>query len=485
MAERSESLGRRVFSGGITMLFTQGVTIVLYFLAQRVILSTLTKEENGELFAVRRVADLILILLVDFGLNGVSMRRVIQQPEHAREILSSTLAFKLMMWVVATLLCFGYAQFAHLSIVDVVLWCLFLLLTSRSGMLRYTMELPYRAHVRFGFVNGLAIVDAFVFVGLVMLWKDALTPSTVIVAYMCSTLPGFLTLLAMDKGRNFRPRWVSRAMMKSLVIDALPVLILVILTNIHDKIDGMMLERFSTPREMGIFSAAYQTLVPLTGTIPMAITMSLVPAVAHLAKENWEECRRFALTGLRIIILAGIAVSTVTSAAAPFIIDVVSKGRYADNLIHFVTFLWMPLPIFVLVFVQELMVAMGHQRRALPIAISLAVTTIATGLVLIPEWNAYGAVLSKLAAVGVSSIVSYVLLHRVLGESLTLSAPFRIVIVTAVCCTVAVMAPEHLGIALGTLLSTAVFVVMAIVTGLITRADVGMVRRLLQSRASA
>jgi hypothetical protein len=95
--KQRENLGSRILTGGAALFTAQAVTMVIYFLAQRIILSTLTKEANGVLFAERRFVDLFVILLVDFGMNIVAMRRMVQQPERAANILSSTVAFRVVV----------------------------------------------------------------------------------------------------------------------------------------------------------------------------------------------------------------------------------------------------------------------------------------------------------------------------------------------------------------------------------------------------
>ena len=60
---KQQPLAARIVSGGISMLSSQVIGLTLAFLAQRIILSTLTKEENGELFAYRRIADFLVKFL--------------------------------------------------------------------------------------------------------------------------------------------------------------------------------------------------------------------------------------------------------------------------------------------------------------------------------------------------------------------------------------------------------------------------------------
>jgi len=460
-------------------MLTQGVTMVTYFLAQRMILSTLTKEANGELFAVRRIADLIVIMLVDAGLNGIAMRRIIQDPSSTQRVLSTTVMFRLVMWIVGTIVCLLTGWFMHASLPDLVLWCVFLLISVRSGLIRFTFELPYRAHVRFGIVNVLAIVDAAMFLGLIYYYRTSLSPGTIIIASVLSAIPGFFLLAMYDRGRTIRPTWASISLLRTMLFEAIPIIITSVLVSFHDKIDAMMLDWFSTPLEVGIFGAAYNALSPLTAAIPSTMAMAIVPAVARLAREDMDACRRYATTGLRFLIVIAIGVCTVLSTMTGFVIDLVSKNRYADNGIHFFTFLWMPVAIFMLVYVQELNIALGQQRKNFLIASMLAGITIVGGVILIPMHQAYGAIVAKFLAVGCSAAVSYVIVHQVLELSVDLWFVLRAAVAIAICCTAAAVFPSMMGQGWAAVLNALIFAGTMIALRIVHRGDVQLIRRLL------
>lgn len=58
----------------------QAAVLLLVFFAQRIILTALTPEENGTLFLERRLTEMFVGLLADFGMNGVLLRRPRKSP---------------------------------------------------------------------------------------------------------------------------------------------------------------------------------------------------------------------------------------------------------------------------------------------------------------------------------------------------------------------------------------------------------------------
>jgi O-antigen/teichoic acid export membrane protein len=481
MTERTPSLASKVVSGGASLLLAQGLGILLTFGAQRIILSTLTKEANGDLFVERRIADLLVAILCDAGLNAVAMRKMARMPERVAEIVSSVAAFRTGMWIVATLAAVVYGWAGGHDVVNIAIWSCYLMIAGRTGLLRYAMELPHRARVRFGLVSSLSVLDALLFLAIIWAIRDALTARSIIIAFLASVIPSGIILTIADRGRHMRPGRASSDMVRSLVREALPVMLAVAFVNVHDKIDAMMLEWFSTPTELGVFSAAYQSMAPFIGTIPVAAVMAIVPAISRLSIDDPDKCRQFATTGLRMLIASAIGIATVASIATPWIIELVSKGRYADNQGQFFVFLWMVVPIFILFYVQELNIALGAQRKNVVIAAILAVVTIVVGLLLIPTYASYGAIGAKFTAIMVGAGIAYAMFHRVLGQSLTLWPAVGAVIAAGACVASAYMLPSIMPRPAAIIAGVVIWGVAVMASGLVRPDDLRQLRTTMRS----
>lgn len=423
--ESKYGTARKMLSGGVSLLASQGLSMALFFLAQRMILSELTKEQNGVLLSERRIVDLLLIALVDFGMNSVVMRRAIAQPERAQQIYSSAAGVRLLLWTVSLVVVVTYAATTGISLLSVSLWSVYLLLTARTGLLRYNFELRSRSNMAFGVPTIASAMDAIFFVVAIWLLQGNLSPERIIMAYTASTVPGFLYVFLSDRGMSIRPRWMEWTEMKVIVRESLPVFVAIGLLNLHDKIDAVLLSWLSTETQVGIYGAAYVSLAPLTGAIPLAASMVMVPTVARYAASEWDLCQTYAVTGLRFLTVTAAVISSVLSALAPIIIAIISNNRYADNTLEYYVFLWMPLPIFLLVYIQEVHIALGHQRRNLPIAVALALGSAVLGAILIPVFDGYGlaamgAISARMIATIVAALIAVVLLRTVFGKGLDL-----------------------------------------------------------------
>lgn len=468
-----------MLSGGLAIALTQAFVILIGFLAQRIILSTLTKDAAGFLVLERRVADLIIIILVDFGLNGIAMRRIVQFPDRANEILSTLVAFRIAILVPATLISLVAAQISGYNLADVAMYCVFLGISARSGLIRYALELPFRSNLRYSLVSATSILDAMLFAVLVYLWKDNLSPSTVIQALLLSAIPGFVLFLIFGKTESIRPRFVSLTEMRTLVVEALPVLLVVILMNVHDKIDALILGWFTTPEQVGVFGAAYAALAPVTSTIPMALALAMAPSIARLAIDNIETCRRYAYTAVRFLFVIAVCTSAVMSVLTPIIINLITNDRYIDNQAQFFLFLWMPVPIFLLSFIQELNIAMGYQKRNLPIAWILFTGTVLLGFTIIPMYGSYGAIVAKLLTLVFAASYAISSFTRILAQPLPLLLVLRVLVLIAVGVMASNIIPTLMPTMLAACTSLAIVLVTTALLGIVDKSDVIKVKSLL------
>ena len=474
------SIAKRVLTGSAWILGTQGLILVLVFLAQRIILSTLTKEENGTLAFERRMTDLIVGIIVDFGMNGIIIRRVVQHPDRAPQIISSAIAFRLVMWIVATTASAGYALAAGYAVVDVVIWSLYLLIAARTTMLRYAAEAPYRTSSRFHVISILGVVDALLFTALIYVFRAQLTPFTVIAAYALSAIPGFTILVLLDRGRFIRPSFVKWGEIKTLVRESVPVISAVALVGLHIALDTFLLEWYGTKRDLGVLSAVYTSIGPFLVILPQAVSLAVMPEIARLGITEVARRRDIVLTIVRLLVVFTVVIVCVAGPCIPVFIQMVSNGRYSAEYIQFFWFLWTAPFVAIVVFSQELAITMGQQRYNMWLAVGLLTFTIVFGFALIPILNSYGAVLARLATVTAGAGICFVVLRRIVGEHLDLLLVVRICVVIIMGMVATTWLSSHVQAWVAIVGSVTAALVASVAMGLLVRSDIRFVNGLLR-----
>ncbi|GMV52347.1 MAG: hypothetical protein D8M52_02130 [Chlorobi bacterium] len=407
---------RQIFRGGGVIIASQVITMGLMFFAQRTILSVLTKEENGFLFGERRIIDLFLIILVDVGINIIAMRRSILRPDEGHIVLSSAVALRLALWIPSGVLAVGYGVISGFRLVDLVLLCVLQLMSAKTTLLRFLLEIPYRNKLKFEIPALLSILETAFYLGLVLFPPRQLTVSTVIAYSIVAAVPSFITLLLIDRGRYFHWKHIRIPEMKSLARESIPVAIMITLIALHDKMDAIMLNWWSTKKELGGFGAAYVSLAPLTTTIPIAVTQVVIPLVTRAFAVSMKQCAQYVLGALRVLVLVSVLASVVLTNFTPEVIELVSKGQYLEYVRLFQLFLWMSVPIFILVYSQEVIIALNQSKLSFIIGAVLAATTIIFGWVLIPAYQSWGAGVAKMLSVSSGAVVSLVLIDKALGR---------------------------------------------------------------------
>lgn len=435
----SGSVSARVISASIWVFGSQLLSLALVFVAQRLILSGLDPESNGTLFLERRLTEVFVGLLADFGMNGIVVRRVAQQPHRAAEILSSAFYVRLGLWTACTLIVAVAGWMSALAIVDVILWCVYMLIASRSALLRYTLETRLRAASDFRLPSVLAIMDAAIFAALITMWRSVLTPSVVIQAFVLSAIPGFIVLLIIDRGRSTSWSTVSRGEMMSIVHEALPVVMATLLIAVHDKIDAFIVESFAGRAHVGILGATYTTLGPLLAVIPMAVSYAAMSDVARLIPDDRAKGLDVAAGVMKHLLVISLVVTSAATIVMPLFVEIVTAGRYAGALDQFVWFVWSAPFVALLVYAQELSVAVERQQNLVRIATTLVVCTAGFGLLLIPSLQSLGAVVAKIITSVAGAGVSLWLLQATLGSRIGLGFGLRCLLLTLISCALAVI----------------------------------------------
>lgn len=432
---------RTILSGGLQTLVAQGVVMVLSLVAQRVILSTLSKEENGELFLIRRTVELFALLLIDVGFNPGALREVSRDSSQQERVLSTIGVYRLVAWLFLVLVLIGYTFAVGQDPTAVVLWCCYLLLASRSALLRYLYEIPQRAKMQFGPPLLHMVLDSvFLTIG-VYLFRESLRPSVVLAIFAVSVIPGMVLQVMSSGWATLQPRLFDRSVFTTHVRLAAPVWITIVLMIIHDRLDAVALSMFVGTKAVGIFGAAYQMLVPFTTTLPIAAGSVLMPVVARLSQTHPEQASSYVATVVRVLTALGLVIASVTTVFVPDGIALMTKNVYADDAMVFRVLLWSMLPIFVVTYAMDSMNAYGRQRYNVHIVSTLAASTIVAGLIFIPFWGALGASLTKLVSVIAAGIMAMFLLARVMGKSFPIIMMIRTGIATVLCVALAEVLP--------------------------------------------
>ncbi len=391
---------------------SQVAVLLLMFFAQRIILTALSPAENGTLFLERRLTELFVGLLADFGMNGVVLRRAAQHPDRRIEIVSSAAWLRIGLWALMTLCVGTYVIVTHGPLSDVLMWSAFLLIASRTTLLRYTLEIQHRAASKFIMPSIVALADAVLFFVLIWLFRDQCSASTVITIFLVSALPGFLVIASVNGAKALDPAQASKREMMAIIAESLPMLAYIMIWGFQDKIDAAILEYYASRADVGVLGAAYTSLGPVISLLPQTLALVALPEISRLMSADSSKAVGLASGLLRITLLCSVLLTVIAVALIPEFIQYVTGGRYSNSVEIFTLFVWTAPSIGVLVLIQESLVAMGRQRDTLWIACTMLVGTVLGGVLLVPALQTLGSVAAKVAASAAGAIVALLVLRR-------------------------------------------------------------------------
>jgi len=471
---------RRILSGTAISLGAQVIGYILYFFAIRAILSGLSKEENGVLFGIQRIAEFILALGVEAGMNTVVLRKIVQNEEDADVILATFAKMRFMLWLVASALLavVGWIFIPeHLSLM--LIWSVYSLIAAKSILWRFVFELRYRAHTNLLPVYLLGLLDTLLFLAVIYFIPQPLNAEYIIVGFCLSAIPGFVILVLLTGDWKLLKIPFSKKIAGEIFKSSMPVMIAFVMMQVHDKSDAFFLQYFKGEEELGIFGAVYRMLPPLLA-VSMTLTTVLTPSIARFHLTDMERCKRYIFGGIKILLYFGGLLSVVLSANTGFIIQALSDGRYSDSYLQFFVFLWLPVPVYLIVFLFDVNIVLGRERNNFIITATEAGLSIITNLLLTPHYASLGTVFSKLVTLIIATAVTLWLLKDFLRELVTFGffARFSIALISGL--SSSYLLPQIMPQFAASFVGGGIYLAMLMLAGALQRHDVAIIQHFLK-----
>ncbi len=398
MSEQEHTITKgKALSGASTLFFTQLIGFGVYFLSQRIVLSTLTKEENGSLFLVQFFASTAFGFLVDMGLSNIAIRELIKRPHEREQIIGSVFWIRVVGSVLATLTVIGLAWYRIPDSFTLALCiALYINFSGRNFMLRNTFELRFRQVLQFRKLSLLVLSEFALY--FVLLWfnKTHLSPTLIAILLLASSVPGTVYLIFTNRQYSIFLAPLHRTEIKTLLKEVQPIYIMMILQQVHVFLDTWVLQHYAPSlSEVGVFGAGGNMLL-IANVFLTSATSILIPLISNSLNSEREHTKRLITQSMNTVQSAVILISVVGSVLTPFIIYIISNNKYADNVIEFrLQFLSSCFITFAQLGVQ-IATAVRAQKSIVYAGIALVIGSITADFILIPMLFTKGIILSKI-----------------------------------------------------------------------------------------
>jgi O-antigen/teichoic acid export membrane protein len=195
--------------------------------------------------------------------------------------------------------------------------------------------------------------------------------------------------------------------------EGFPLVLTTLAVGIYHRIDQVMLHKMSGDQVLGPYVIAVQ-LTELFSALPVALMVSLFPALAQSAKDE-EKFRRYLGETYRfLLVIAFAACALVTPIAAP-VLELFYGKQYLPTASLLIVLIWSEVPIFFGVALGSALVARGMQKYTPMGAIVGAVVNVILNLALIPRYGALGASWATVISYSIAGIFFLLLIRDIRG----------------------------------------------------------------------
>ena len=473
----SSSPSARAARGASLLFVSQFAGYAFFFLSQRTILSSLSKDDYGALAFVQQTCSLVLVVLADGGLNNVTIREALHHPEKERDILSASLWLRLIGTTIGCLIIalFFLSTDAHLLTIAVTA-AVSVVVSGRTAMLRSSLEMPMRVRTNFAPVAILFVLDAALYAMLLWLYPGSLSAQSVISMQLIATIPSLMFVVLRTKVLRYVIPLPPLSEIKALLRTTRSVVVQLLLQNIHAGIDVFALRFLTSLRELAVFGAvANMSMVVIT--IYTALSTALYPLLAEVSHSNDEILRNRVVRSLSMVSFVCIMAAAMLSTASPLIVEVFTKNVYADSVRAFQLQFWCSVAIVISQFALVMNTVMKQHRAVIVSGIMLVMGSLVFDFLLIPGYGTNGMLAAKTFSNIISAGVSLWYVRDRLGATSIMSIVRRIMVVSLVLCPLSVVSTQTIGLIPATVLVVVSGLFLGWWTQMISITDVHELRR--------
>ena len=359
-------------------------------------------------------------IFTDMGVNTVTVREISRGAADRSEAFGTAILLRLVLTVaalaasLAALRLSGYGR-------DVLVLALAaapaLFFSFRGLFFRNVFEIPFLADLRMdrpalvNFANELLVLAVVVVMaargaGLVEL----------LVAINVAYVPGF-AVMALSAARRMRPRFSLRAgPCLKLLVESAPLGLSGLLEGVFLITPVLLLSRLATPAALGLFTLPLR-LVSSLWIIPVAVMVTMLPAMSRDAGRDKAALRKRLARGLGFVAPAGFVLALAASLFSDEIISILSGEAFAGSAAVLSVMAWGTALYFVNSVFFYTFAASGRQLLGLLPWCAATAASVVLGVVLIPGHAHLGAGWAFTISMAAGLAANLALMGRVFAPS--------------------------------------------------------------------
>jgi len=185
-----------------------------------------------------------------------------------------------------------------------------------------------------------------------------------------------------------KPRFIASEA-RTMIKEGLPLVLMTLAVSIYHRIDQVMLHKMSGDQVLGPYVIAVQ-LTELFSALPVALMISLFPALAQSAGEE-AKFTRYLGESFRFLMVVVFAACTLVTPIAYPLVELFYGKQFLSTAGLLIVLVWSEVPVFFGVVLSNALIAKRLQKYTAYGAVAGAAVNVLLNLVLIPRYAAMGA----------------------------------------------------------------------------------------------
>jgi O-antigen/teichoic acid export membrane protein len=329
------------------------------------------------------------------GAAQIGIREIARNPEESSDLMIHLFLLNLFCGFIGYLAAIGVSIFVGYSAYQlqlILLWglCLLLLPLGNLGLF-LSASLQSERLLWPALISNIFLIAAYF---------NALRTNGSVRSFLIATLGSqlLLQICTIFVGRKYlhQLKKFDWGKIKMFFWESLPLNLMTLLMCLVNRVDIILLERFSNSHDVGIYSAAGRVIQAFT-YLPQAVAASVLPALALIGKEKENGSFQAYKESRQILLSFGLFLPVMALFRGDFIIKLLFGEAYQGSVILF-QLLSFTLPMICIgILPSSLLTAQGKQWQNLKFSAAAATLSTAGNLVLIPYFGPAGAAITSIA----------------------------------------------------------------------------------------
>jgi O-antigen/teichoic acid export membrane protein len=358
----------------------------------------------------------LFLPFISLGLDNIVIQHLAKPDESQSKILASTFYTKLILSVLAFLVCIIFGSISYdihsINFASICIISLSLLFSPFD-----VVEIYYQSKIQSRipalgrlvvFILATTIKIYFISKDKPLIWFIWITSAELIFNFL--VLGG---IFLKSKGVDFLLiSNFSLSKVKEMVAKSWPLLISAISVSIYMKIDQLMLGNVSI-KELGYYSAAIK-LSEIWNVIPMILAPSLYPLMIEAHQTgNFKNFDFKTQTLFDLLIIISLLIMVFVTIFAPYIIHFLYDSSYNTSILTLQIHIWSTIFVFIGTAYSYVLLIKDKMIITLQSTVLGSVLNILLNFILLPKYGAIGAAIATLVSYGF--VICYIIIKSGLG----------------------------------------------------------------------